>query len=466
MTSPPYFNYSRSTVRRTIFLTLVLNIAFLVICFTPVSAADPPNPEAGKAIGATMDGIWQDLLLGDGNQLTLFSALCKSLTGIAILAIGWETAYMVAKSKSIDNPRSFLEEFVFEKMLPTLLIVAALSNNGYIAGNMLYASKNIFLGIDRVAYESLMFKAGTAGLATVQKDAGSVITPVSDSFTNCYSIPDRIEGKPNPVLIQCLQRLGQKIDTAIASGKIQDAQLLTNLNKSRGIINTAISSDNPSSELIKAGSVFRRVATISDSGFNPFDLKGDIEAIINTILYGIGLVFYIVIEIVFLILAVASSIVLMLSIYKIDVLLKFLPQFMNVFVAKLSYTIAMAISLIIQSKAGSDLGTWGIGILTGLGCPFISIGIMLALSGSINSVFERTAINAAAGGYRAAGKAAGGAAQGAKWLGGKMAGKMGSRGAGGASSAAGGVGGTRQLTGGSRAGSGGGQIIDVVARRV
>ena len=116
-------------------------------------------------------------MLGEDGKITIFKILCNTLSGFAILAIGWETAYLAARSKSFDNPRSFVQEFVLEKMLPTVLVAAALSNNGYIAGHALYQSKNMFLGIDKVAYESFMFKAGTAGLAKNPKQMQPASSP-------------------------------------------------------------------------------------------------------------------------------------------------------------------------------------------------------------------------------------------------------------------------------------------------
>jgi hypothetical protein len=449
--------------RRAIFLALIINIAFIIIYVTPILGADPPSTDAGFEISKTFDKTWKQLLLSENGEATLFTALCKALNSFAILAIGWETAYLVAISSSSDNARSFVQEFVLGKMLPTALVALAVSHNGYLAGHMLYASKNMFMGIDRTAYTNLMFQAGTTGLSKEGDAAESVLTPVSNGFENCYSIPDRIGDKINPQLIQCIQELGTTIDTAVASGKVQDAATLTKLTKSREILNTAVDSDNPAAEMIKSGAALR-------GALNTASMNGWIEGLIEGLLTAIGLIYCVVIEIAFLIMALSSSIALMLSFLKIDVLLKFLPQFVNIFVAKLTYTVAMGISTIVLNNAGGDLGKWGAALLMGLGCPWISIYMMLALSGSISSVFERSAMNLAGAGARGAGKAAGAAIGGARSAAGAAGGAIGRlagamRGGGGGS-AGGAAGGIRQLAGGAKAGSGSGPTIDVVARRV
>jgi hypothetical protein len=449
--------------KQAIFFALIVNIAFLVICITPILGADAPSVDAGLEISKSFDKTWKQLLLSENGKATLFTVLCRALNSFAILAIGWETAYLVAISSSFDNARSFVQEFVLGKMLPTVLIALAVGNNGYLAGHVLYASKDMFMGIDRTAYQALMFQAGTTGLSKEGDAAENVLTPVSDGFENCYSIPDRIGGKINPQLIQCIEELGATIDTAVASGKVQDAATLTKLTKSREILTTAISSENPAAEMIRSGGALR-------GALNAASMNGWIEGTIEGLLNGLGLVYCVVIEIAFLIMAISASIALMLSFLKIDVLLKFLPQFVNIFVAKLTYTVAMGISVIMLNNAGGDLGKWGAALLMGLGCPWISIYMMLALSGSISSVFERSAMNLAGAGARGASKGAGAALGGARSAAGAAGGAIGRlagamRGGSGGS-AGGAAGGMRQLAGGAKAGSGNGPTIDVVARRV
>jgi hypothetical protein len=444
--------------RRAIFFALIINIAFIVIYVIPILAADTPSVDAGLEVSKSLDKIWKQLLLNEDGKTTLFTVLCKALSGFAILAIGWETAYLVAKSSSFEDPRSFVREFVIGKMLPTALVALAVGNNGYLAGHMLYASKSMFMGIDKAAYESLLLQAGTASLVANAGSAESVLTPISEGFENCSSIPDRIGGKVNPQFIQCLQGLGTTIDTAVASGKVQDSATLAKLNKSRGILNTAISADNPAAEYIKSGAALR-------GALNQASMSGWIEGTIEGLLTAIGLIYNVVVELAFLIMAISSSIALMLSFLKIEVLLNFLPQFVNIFVAKLSYTVAMGLSTIMMNSAGGDLGKWAASLLLGLGCPWISIYMMLALSGSINSIFQSNAMNLAGAGVRGAGKAGGAAIGGAKKVGGALGG-MSRRGGGAVGGGRAAAGGTRQISGGAAAGSGNGPTIDVVARRV
>jgi hypothetical protein len=443
--------------RRAILFALIVNIAFIIMYVTPLLAADAPSVDAGLEVSKSFDKIWKQLLLNEDGKTTLFTVLCKALTSFAILAIGWETAYLIAKSSAADDPRSFVREFVIGKMLPTALVALAVGNNGYLAGHLLYASKSMFMGIDKAAYESLLLQAGTASLVANAGSAESVLTPISEGFENCSSIPDRIGGKVNPQFLQCLQGLGTTIDTAVASGKVQDSATLAKLTKSRGILNTAISSDNPAAEYIKSGAALR-------GALNQASMSGWIEGTIEGLLTAIGSIYYVVVEIAFLIMAISSSIALMLSFLKIDVLLNFLPQFVNIFVAKLSYTVAMGLSVIMMNSAGGDLGKWAASLLLGLGCPWISIYIMLALSGSISSVFQSNAMNLAGAGVRGAGKAGSAAIGGAKRAG-SMLGGMSRRG-GGSVGSSGAAGGMRQISGGAAAGSGSGPTIDVVARRV
>jgi hypothetical protein len=93
---------------------------------------------------------------------------------------------------------------------------------------------------------------------------------------------------------------------------------------------------------------------------------------------------------------------------------KFLPQLLNVFVAKLAYTIAIGLTYVFQAKAGGDAGKWFGSLMFGLGCPFISIFITLAISGSMAAVFERSALGVVGGAARTAGKAGGAAIGGAR----------------------------------------------------
>ena len=122
----------------------------------------------------------------------------------------------------------------------------------------------------------------------------------------------------------------------------------------------------------------------------------------------------------------------------------------------------MGLSVILLNNSGGDLGKWAASLLLGLGCPWISIYMMLALSGSISSVFQSNAMNLAGAGVRGAGRAAGAAAGGAR----SVAGWAGSKLGGGSGGSSAGAGGMRQITGGAAAGSGSGPTIDVVARRV
>jgi hypothetical protein len=131
----------------------------------------------------------------------------------------------------------------------------------------------------------------------------------------------------------------------------------------------------------------------------------------------------------------------MLSLYKFEVFLKWAPQILNLFVAKISYTIAGGLVLFVKAEAGADFGLWGYSILLGLGAPIVSIFVSMGLSGSMSAVFEREAVKAGAGAARMAGAAIG----------------AGARAAG--TAAAG-------PAGGAAAGAVAGKAIDVIAKRV
>jgi hypothetical protein len=307
---------------------------------------------------------------------------------------------------------------------------------------MLYSTKLIGFGVDNKAYEGMVFKAGTTSLTAGNKASKEFLEPVALAFDNCFGVSPKINGKANPAFAQCTQDITSKIDTALGSGKLDGVQN-QKLRNSRALILRAANSDDPSESIVRAGTSLQN--SVQQWGiFEGFNL------LISGLLEALGFVYATAVEMALLILAISSAVVLSLSLLNVEVVTKFLPQLLNVFIAKLSYTIAIGLTYVFQAKAGGDVGKWFGSLMFGLGCPFISIFITLAISGSMAAVFERSALGVVGGAARTAGKAGGAAISGAR-------------------SAAGFVGGLRGSsapavsTGGASAAS---QTINVASRRV
>jgi hypothetical protein len=84
-----------------------------------------------------------------------------------------------------------------------------------------------------------------------------------------------------------------------------------------------------------------------------------------------------------------------------------MPQLLNLFTAKITYTIVGGLVQYLKADAGADLGMWGLSIILGIGAPLVSIFTALALSGSMGTVFEREAVRGGAAAARMAGRAVG-----------------------------------------------------------
>jgi hypothetical protein len=367
-----------------IYLALAVSVAIVVLWALPSIAQT--LPPSGQSAATGIDKAWRQLFLGSpGNTgSTVFAVFARSLVGIGALGLGAQLSFVIAKMAGDDNNnlKGFLNTYLIQTMLPTVLVVALLANNGEIAGKSLYATKNIIFGIDKLTYDS--FKQVTQVLqsdAVAEKAELDAIKAKSDS---CLLIPDRIDAQPNPVFTQCISEIQDRIDAGIASGRIKDTSTIAQLTKSKEKIKAG--------NTIEFGSLISSIVAKSAIDFATGLIKSFIE--------GLGFVYLICIDIALLIISLSAPIVLIFSLFKFDVFLKWAPQILNMFIAKITYTLAVGISGILNSTSGLDLGAWGFSLLMGIGAPLTSVFVTIALSGSMGSMFERLSIGAATAGIK------------------------------------------------------------------
>jgi hypothetical protein len=390
--------------RLTTATLLIFVITFLIVFWADIAHAQI-SPDQGKLIRTSFEELWREVLLGENGRLTIFTILSEALLGPTILFFAFRGALLIGSTQAMDNWRSMLSEGV-KQLLPVFLVILLLKNGGYLAGNMLYSTKLIGFGVDNKAYRGMVFKAGTTSLTAGNKASKEFLEPVALAFDNCFDVPAKINGKANPAFTQCTQKITTTIDTALGSGKLDDVQNKKLIN-SRALIVRAANSTDPSESIVRAG-------TSLQNSVQQWGITEGFNLLLNGLLEAIGFVYATAVEMALLILAIASAVVLSLSLLNIEVVTKFLPQLLNVFIAKLSYTIAIGLTYVFQAKAGGEAGKWFGALMFGLGCPFISIFITLAMSGSMAAVFERSALGVVGGAARAAGKAGGAAIGGAR----------------------------------------------------
>jgi hypothetical protein len=401
--------------RRTTATLLVFIVAFIIVFWATIAHAQI-KADQGSLVAKAFDELWKELILGEGGKLTIFTILTNALLGPAILFFAFRGALLIGTTKATDSWQSMLSEGI-KQLLPVFLVILALKNGGYLAGNMLYSTKQIGFGVDNIAYKGLVFKAGTTELTAGNKDSKVVLEPVGIALDNCLSVPGKINGKANPAFAQCIQDVTAAIDITLGSGKL-DATQNIKLKNSRNLIAEAANSADPSENLVKAGSSLQ-------NSVQQWGVLDGFNLLINGFLESVGFVYAVAVEMALLILSVCSAVVLTLSLLKFEVVTKFLPQLLNVFIAKLSYTIAIGLSYVFQAKAGGDLGKWFGALMFGLGCPFVSVAIALAMSGSMSAVFERSAFGIAGRAVRVAGAAGQLALGGAQKAGGAIGGLSG-----------------------------------------
>jgi hypothetical protein len=414
------------------FIAVILSIAaWVLILASPSIAADP---EVGKSAAVGVDKAWQQLFLGNGDSRgsTIFATLANSLQGLGILGIAAQTAFLIAKNSAEEGLEGFTRRFLFETMLPTIFVVILLSNNGEIAGKMMYGSRGMIFGIDKIVYES--FKQTTRVLESDAQTEKAELDAIKDQYNSCLSIPQKTESKPNPAFTECFQSVKGRINAGIASGKIKDASTVEQLTKSASEIDQG--------NIINVGSLINVIVAKSASDW--------LNGVIKSLMEAVGFVYMICIDMALLILGLALPLVLMFSLYKFEVFSKWAPQIVNMLVAKITYTLAVGIAGILSATSGLDLGAWGLSLLLGLGSPFVSIYTTVALSGAMGSLFQRESLRGLGAGIKGAGKL-GGAAAGAAT---NVAGAIGNKLSGGMAGKA--------MSGGQ----GASQTVNVVSRRI
>jgi hypothetical protein len=399
-------------------------------------AADPVDPAAGKGIATGLEKAWVTLFTGNGTGAgSFFGTLANTFKGIGIIALVMQTTFILFKMMGSENSSSakeFARSHIVERLLPNALVIILLANNGINGGNAILTMKQIFFAWDKVAYTTMTDIATTLNQQPQIQGEKEAVEIIKQAFDTCITIPAKIAGEDNPALAECLTGVKQLVDENIANGKIKNKATVEQINNAvSSTIFSSIPGAGAGTELIKVGAKLAGILGASVDKLDPVKLFVE----------SIGLIYNTCIEIALMLTCLSLPLVLMLSLYKFKVFLKWAPQILNLFVAKISYTIACGLVLFVKANAGSDFGMWGYSILLGLGAPIISIFVSLGLSGSMGAVFEREAAKAGAAGVRMAG---GGIGAGIR--------------------AAGTVAGSPAI--GAVAGAAAGKTIEVIARRV
>jgi hypothetical protein len=418
-------------------LFICLAAVALQLIFTSMSiAADSVSPDAGKGIATGLEKAWITLFTGNGSGTgSFFGTLANVFKGIGVIALVMQSTFMMFKTMASDNSvsaKEFARSMVIERILPNALVIVLLANNGINGGNAILAMKQVFFAWDKVAYTAMTDIATTLSQQPQIQGEKEAIEIIKKAFDTCITIPAKIAGEDNPALSECLTGVKQIVQENIASGKIQNKATVEQINNA---IADPIFSSVPvlgsGVQLIKVGAKLGEILGVSTDKLDP----------VKIFVESIGLVYNTCIEMALMLTCLSLPLVLMLSLYKFEVFLKWAPQILNLFVAKISYTIAGGLVLYVKASAGSDFGLWGYSILLGIGAPIVSIFVSMGLSGSMSAVFEREAVKAGAGAARMAGAAIG---AGARAVG----------------SAAGGP------AGGAATGAVAGKAVDVIAKRV
>jgi hypothetical protein len=414
------------------FAAVILSIAaWVLILASPSIAADP---EAGKSAAVGIDKAWQQLFLGNGDSKgsSIFATLANALQGIGMLGVAAQIAFLIAKNSAEEGLEGFTRRFLFETMLPTIFVVILLSNNGEIAGKMLYASRGVIFGIDKIVYES--FQKNTKVLEFDAQAEKAELDAIKDQYNSCLSIPQKTESKPNPAFTDCFQSVKARINSGISSGKIKDASTVQRLTESANEIDKG--------NILDVGALINVIVAKSASDW--------VNGVIKSLMEAVGFVYLICIDMALLIIGLSSPLVLMFSLYKFEVFSKWAPQIVNMLIAKITYTLAVGVVGILNATSGLDLGAWGLSLLLGLGSPFVSVYMTVALSGAMGSLFQRESLRGLGAGVKGAGKVGGAVAGGVANVGGAIGNRL-----------SGGMAG-KAMSGGSAAS----KTVEVVSRRI
>lgn len=406
------------------YLLLAIVFTVLQLIFSGHAiAADPISSIDGKGAATGLEKAWITLFKGDGSP-SFFGTLANTLKGIGIIALVMQSAKVLIKFVSSDNAsvKEFARTQVIERLIPNAIVIMLLANNGAGGANLILTARSFIFSWDKVAYTAMKDVADNLKQQTIIAEERKGLEQVRALYNTCISIPPKIGGEKNPVFTQCIGEFQTKSIEVAASGKIKNKAVNEQLIKLHDDLKAASDGNDDFSfgrALINAGAV---LSTLIGSS-----IQNGTDALVNGFVISVGVVYNFCIELALMLMGVSLPLVLMLSLYKIDVFLRWLPQLLNLFVAKITYTIVVGLVQYIKADAGADLGEWGLAILVGFGSPLVSIFVSMALSGSMGSIFEREAVKAGAGAARIA---AGGVAAAGRMVGSAIAGPVGGAAAG------------------------------------
>lgn len=334
---------------------LLAAIALLVshlILGGPAMAADPVDPEAGKGIATGLDRAWVVLFEGDGAP-SFFGVLANSLRGIGIVALVLQGGFAMFQLVSEDSSsaRGYAKSLLVEKVLPSAIVIMMLANNGAGGAKTVLVARTLIFGWDKIAYTAMQEVAETLKQNTLLEDERKALEEVRFLFNTCISMPPRIGGEENPTFKQCIGEFQSKSLEVAASGRIKNESTIQQLRKLHDSLNTSadgVTDDSFGRGLINAGTLLSSmVGAAATNASNEF---------INAIILSIGVAYNIAVEMALMLVGLSLPLVLMFSLYKIDVLLRWIPQLFMIFTAKISYTIIGGMVQYIKADAGTDLG--------------------------------------------------------------------------------------------------------------
>jgi hypothetical protein len=227
---------------------------------------------------------------------------------------------------------------------------------------------------------------------TLIEDERKALEEVRTVFNTCISMPAKIGGEQNSVFVQCLADFKNRVTAVEAGGRIKNQATRDQLVKLNNELAKAAGGDVN----FDFGQSMANIGTLLTSAIGS-KLKDGTDALVNGIMMSFGVAYNFCIEFALMLMGISLPLVLMLSLYKFEAFLKWAPQLLNLFTAKITYTIVVGLVQYLKADAGADLGVWGLAIIMGIGSPLVSIFTSLALSGAMGSIFEREAVKAGAG---------------------------------------------------------------------
>jgi hypothetical protein len=410
--------------RLLLFLAGLSIIVVLQLLFTGhVIAADPVSPDAGKGAATGLNKAWETLFKADGSP-SFFGTLCNTLKGLGIIALviqGLKVFIKLVSSEGDSSVKEFTRTQLIERIIPNAVVILLLTNNGAGGSSLILNARSFIFAWDKVAYTAMKDVADNLNQQAIIGEERKALEKVRAVYSTCISMPIKIGGEDNPLFIQCLGEFKTEVIAAQVGGKVRNQAVTDQLVKLNNELARISGLGAGGSVGADFGRTLINIGTLVSSALGS-TIKDGTDAFVNTFVESIGIAYNFCIELALMLMGVSLPLVLMLSLYKIDVFLRWLPQLLNLFVAKISYTIVGGLIQYLKADAGSDLGVWGLSILIGLGAPFVSIFVSMALSGSMGAVFEREAVKAGAGAAR---MAAGGVAAAGGMVGNMLAGPAG-----------------------------------------